>query len=84
MTVADRGAAPYGRRPRGTRRVGLLTEHALRRGSHNNVKQLRAAIVAYIDAHNDESKPFRWTKIADEILASLARFATRTLTAHPA
>lgn len=63
---------------------GLLTEHALRRGSHNNVKQLRAAIVAYIDAHNDEPKPFRWTKSADEILASLARFATRTLKAHPA
>jgi hypothetical protein len=63
---------------------GLLTEHALRRGSHNNVKQLRAAIVASIDAHNDEPKPFRWTKSADEILASLARFATRTLTAHPA
>ena len=48
------------------------------------MKQLRAAIVAYIDAHNDEPKPFRWTKSADEILASLARFATRTLTAHPA
>lgn len=63
---------------------GLLTEHALRRGSHDNVKQLRAAIVDYIKTHNDEPKPFRWTKSADEILASLARFATRTLTAHPA
>jgi transposase len=63
---------------------GLLTEHALRRGSHDNVTQLRAAITEYIDAHNDAPRPFRWTKSADEILASLARFAGRTLTAHPA
>ena len=63
---------------------GLLTEHALRRGSHESVKELRAAIVEYVDAHNDDPKPFRWTKSADDILASLARFAGRTLTAHPA
>ncbi len=53
---------------------GLVTEHALRRGAHDNVKQLRAAIVATIDAHNDEPKPCGETKSADEILASLARF----------
>jgi transposase len=62
---------------------GLLTEHALRRGSHNSVKELRTAIVAYIDSHNAEPKPFRWTKSADEILEKLARFAGRTLMAHP-
>lgn len=62
---------------------GLLTEHALRRGSHDSVKQLRAAIVEYIEAHNDAPKPFRWTKSADDIIASLARFGGRTLTAHP-
>lgn len=28
--------------------------------------------------HNDDPKPFVWTKSADEILASIARFATRT------
>ena len=30
---------------------------------------LRHAISAYVDAHNDEGKPFKWTKTADEILA---------------
>ena len=29
-------------------------------------------------------QPFVWTKSADEILASIARFAQRTLAAHPA
>jgi len=62
---------------------GLLTEHALRRGSHRSTRALRAAIQAYLDAHNEEPKPFKWTKSADEVLASIARFATRTITAHP-
>ena len=61
---------------------GLLTEHALRRGSHSSVSQLRTAIHDYLDAHNDEPKPFTWTKSADQVLESIARFAQRTLTAH--
>lgn len=63
---------------------GLLTEHALRRGSHKSSRELRAAIHEYLDAHNEAPKPFKWTKSADEILASIARFATRTSLAHPA
>lgn len=61
---------------------GLLTEHALRRGSHSSVSQLRTAIQDYLDAHNDDPKPFKWTKSADKVLESIARFAQRTLTAH--
>jgi len=61
---------------------GLLTEHALRRGSHRSSRDLRAAIHEYLDAHNEEPKPFKWTKSADEILASIARFATRTARVH--
>jgi len=61
---------------------GLLTEHALRRGSHKSSRELRTAIQDYLDAHNEEPKPFRWTKTADDILASIARFATRTSIAH--
>ncbi len=61
---------------------GLLTDHALRRGSHSSVSQLRTAIHDYLDAHNDEPKPFTWTKSADQVLESIARFAQRTLTAH--
>jgi transposase len=62
---------------------GLLTEHALRRGSHTSTRQLQTAIHEYLDAHNDAPKPFRWTKSADDILASIARFATRTNRSHP-
>ncbi len=61
---------------------GLLTEQALRRGSHQSTAQLRDAILAYVDAHNEEAKPFRWTKTADEILAKVERFGARTIQAH--
>jgi putative transposase len=38
---------------------GLLAEHALRRGSHKNTRDLRAAIQEHLDAHNEEPKPFK-------------------------
>lgn len=57
-----------------------LTEDALRRGSHTSTRELRAAIDSYILESNDDPKPFVWTKTADEILASVARFCARTLT----
>ena len=56
-----------------------MTEEALRRGSHVSTRELRDAIEAYIDATNDEPRPLVWTKSADEILASVARFCARTL-----
>ena len=31
-------------------------------------------IAAFIAAHNAEPRPFRWTKSADDILASIERF----------
>jgi transposase len=60
----------------------LLTEHALRRGSHTSVNELRAAIETYIDSHNEEGKPFVWTKTADEILEKVKRFGQRTMQIH--
>jgi hypothetical protein len=51
-------------------------------GSHTSVVQLRAAITEYLDAHNEAPKPFKWTKNADEILESIARFASRTSKTH--
>ena len=61
-----------------------LTTKQLRRGAHRSVRALETAIYAFIDAHNTTGKPFIWTKTADEILASIARFAQRTqnLSAH--
>jgi len=56
-----------------------LTNKQIRRGVHRSVPQLEAAIREFIEAHNEAPKPFVWTKSADEILASIARFAQRTM-----
>jgi transposase len=61
---------------------GLLTDKALRRGSHTSVAQLRAAILAYVEAHNEKGKPFKWTKTADDILDKMRRFGLRTQLVH--
>ena len=60
----------------------LLTTKQIRRGAFRSVPQLKAAIQAFIDAHQENPKPFVWTKTADEILASIARFAERTADAR--
>jgi len=57
----------------------LLTEQQLRRGVFRSARTLETAIRNYIDTHNEQPKPFIWTKTADEILASVARFCQRTL-----
>ena len=56
---------------------GLLTEKQLRRGVHRSTRELEAAIRAYLDHHNRHPKPFIWTKTADQILDSVARFCKR-------
>ena len=61
---------------------GLLTEKALKRGSHTSVPQLRDAILAYVDAHNERGKPFTWVKTADEILDKMRRFGLRVQQVH--
>ncbi len=53
---------------------GLLTEQQIRRGIHRSVAALHAAITAFINQHNADPKPFRWTKSAEDILASIERF----------
>jgi transposase len=55
-----------------------ITNKRIRRGIFRSVKELEAAIREYIDVHNEGPKPFVWTRTADEILASIARFAQRT------
>ena len=56
----------------------------IRRGAFRSVPQLKAAIQEFIEAHQANPKPFVWTKSADEILASIARFAQRTVDARAA
>ena len=47
----------------------LITERKIRRGIYRSVAALRADITSFIDHHNADPKPFRWTKSADDILA---------------
>ncbi|MBI3077436.1 MAG: IS630 family transposase [Deltaproteobacteria bacterium] len=55
----------------------LLTEKQIKRGAHLTVRILEMAIKQYIALTNAHPKPFVWTKTADEILASIARFCGR-------
>jgi transposase len=54
-----------------------LTNKKLRRGTHRSVGQLNADIRAWIETWNTDPKPFVWTKTADQILESIARYCTR-------
>jgi transposase len=56
---------------------GELTTKKLRRGAHRSVRALNADIRAWIDAWNEDPKPFVWTKTADQILESIARYCNR-------
>ena len=56
---------------------GELTNKLLRRGTHRSVAALNADIRAWIETWNDEPKPYIWTKTADQILESIARYCTR-------
>ena len=54
-----------------------LTRKRLRRGAHTSVKDLETDIMNFIETHNENPQPFKWTKSADEILASVKRFCHR-------
>jgi transposase len=56
---------------------GLLTDQLLRRGVHKSVAALENDVRDWITAWNEDPKPFRWTKTADEILDSLAKYMAR-------
>ena len=50
-----------------------ITTKRIRRGSFRSVEQLEAAIQDFIDAHNDNPKPFVWTADLKDILPKIAR-----------
>jgi transposase len=56
-----------------------LTNKRIRRGAFRSVKELEEAIREYIDVHNEDPKPFQWTRTPDQILDSISRYAQRTL-----
>jgi transposase len=56
---------------------GYLTDQMIRRGVHKSVQALEADIRAWIATWNQNPRPFTWTKTAEEILDSLARYIAR-------
>ena len=56
----------------------LLQRRELARGVYRSTYALERAIRTYVATTNTAAKPFVWTKTADEILASVARFCLRT------
>jgi len=48
-----------------------LTRQRLKRGVFHSVVDLQAAIKRYIEQHNDDPKPFTWTKSAKTIIGKL-------------
>lgn len=61
----------------------LITERKIRRGIYRSVAALRTDIMSFVEAHNADPKPFRWTKSADAILASIERFCSYNQPATP-
>ncbi|MEV6714771.1 IS630 family transposase, partial [Lentzea sp. NPDC051208] len=49
----------------------------LQRSSHTSVRMLNRDIRAWIETWNDDPRPYIWTKTADQILDSIARYCTR-------
>jgi transposase len=56
---------------------GLITDKLIRRGVHTSVQALEADIRAWIATWNENPRPFAWTKTADDILNSLAKYLAR-------
>jgi hypothetical protein len=56
---------------------GELTTKKLQRGTHRSVRALNADIRDWIKTWNDNPRPYVWTKTADQILDSIARYCSR-------
>jgi len=56
---------------------GFLTEQKIKRGAHQSIRALEDDIRDWIADWNTHPRPFIWTKTAEEILDSLARFCRR-------
>jgi transposase len=56
---------------------GYLTAQKIRRGVHKSVQALEADIRAWIENWNQNPRPFAWTKTADQILDSLAKYIAK-------
>lgn len=59
-----------------------ITERQIKRGIHRSERELEEAILAYIGIRNEDPKPFKWVRTADDILDAVSRFCLRTCAAN--
>jgi transposase len=59
-----------------------LTRKKIKRGVHTSVRELERDIQSFIDIHNENPKPYKWVKSADQILASVKRFCDKIEQTH--
>ena len=50
-----------------------ITEKRIRRGAFRSVRELEDAITQYLDAHNENPKPFVLATTAEEIFGKMSR-----------
>ena len=55
-----------------------ITRQMLRRSDHRSVQALERDVREWVRTWNENPRPFKWTKTADQILASIARLLQRT------
>ena len=55
----------------------IVERNVTRRGVHRSTAALEKAVREFLEAHNDDPKPFIWTKAADQILDSLRRYCEK-------
>jgi transposase len=56
-----------------------ITDRQIRRGVHRSERELTKAILDYIEIRNEDPKPFKWVRTADQILDAVKRFCLKTL-----
>lgn len=57
----------------------LLSRRKLARGVHRSTRALEQDIRSFIAAHDDNPRPYVWTKTADAILKNLTRYCTEVV-----
>jgi transposase len=55
----------------------IVERRVTKRGVHCTTAALEADVRAFLHAHNGDPKPYVWTKTADQILDSLARYCAK-------
>ncbi len=61
---------------------GLITGQVIRRGSFDSVRALERAIRRYLEAWNQDAKPFTWTKSVRQIRKRIDHVAATYETSH--